>query len=188
MRLPTAESTFEERLRAADEALRAGRAQTAEHWLRALTTEAPADLNCRWLLGVALLDRGKNAESIVTFEGVLRGAPEFKNARVDLARAYRSADRVAEARDQVRRVLERQPHHALAWLAYGDALPQDHRAGKSAKLDRHRRGRGAAAAAGGSARGLRAGGAIEAGGSAIAHVDRPCPQDPGPPRRERGRL
>ena len=122
MRLPTAESTFEERLRAADAALRAGRAQTAEHWLRTLNAESPTDLNCRWLLGVALLDRGKSAEGIVTLEAVLRSAPEFESARVDLARSYRSAGRVAEARDQVRRVLERQPHHALAWLAYGDAL------------------------------------------------------------------
>ncbi|MGH8252990.1 MAG: tetratricopeptide repeat protein, partial [Steroidobacteraceae bacterium] len=84
---------FDERLRAADAALRTGRARTAEQALRALSAEAPADLNCQWLLGIALLDLGRPADSVAILEAVLRAAPSFANARVDLARAYRAAGR-----------------------------------------------------------------------------------------------
>ncbi len=49
-------------------------------------------------------------------------APEFASARVDLARAYRRAGRAAQAREEVRRVLQKEPHHHGAWLAYGDVL------------------------------------------------------------------
>ncbi len=122
MNAPTQQAGFEERLRAADTALRTGRARTAEQALRALAAEAPSDLNCRWLLGVALLDQGKFADSTGLLEGVLRAAPEFGNVRVDLARSYRAAGRAADAREQLRAVLRQQPHHPLAWLAYGDVL------------------------------------------------------------------
>jgi tetratricopeptide (TPR) repeat protein len=122
MNAPTQRSGYEERLRAAHAALRAGRAQTAEHWLRALSVESPADPNCRWLLAVALLDQGKSAECSALLESVLQAAPRFADARVDLARCYRSVGRLAEAREQLRRVLEQHPHHGLAWLAYGDVL------------------------------------------------------------------
>lgn len=115
-------SIFEQRLRAAHAALRAGRAQTAERSLRALDLECPGDVNCGWLLGAACLYQDKTAESIETLEGVVLRAPDFAHAQVDLARAYRGGGRIAEAREQVRRVLERQPHHSLAWLAYGDVL------------------------------------------------------------------
>ena len=64
----------------------------------------------------------KVAASVATLERVLATAPDFDHARVDLARAYRSAGEAARARDEVRRVLQRSPHHPLAWLAYGDAL------------------------------------------------------------------
>ena len=122
MKMTRPASTYEQRLRAADAALRSGRAQTAEQWLRALTVEAPADLNSRWLLGVALLDQGKLSDSTAMFESVLHSAPDFANARIDLARSFRGAGRVAEAREQLRAVLGQHPHHPLAWLAYGDVL------------------------------------------------------------------
>jgi tetratricopeptide (TPR) repeat protein len=41
---------------------------------------------------------------------------------VDLARAYRGDGQAAKAREEVRQVLEKLPHHHFAWLAYGDAL------------------------------------------------------------------
>jgi tetratricopeptide (TPR) repeat protein len=69
-----------------------------------------------------LLAQSKIAESIATLEGVLTRVPDFAHARVELARAYRRDGRAAQAREEVRRVLERTPHHHLAWLAYGDAL------------------------------------------------------------------
>lgn len=55
-------------------------------------------------------------------ERALDRAPQFAEARVDLARARRSAGDPAAARAQVRRVLEVLPQHHRAWLAYGDAL------------------------------------------------------------------
>jgi tetratricopeptide (TPR) repeat protein len=115
-------ATFEESRRQAHAALRAGRAATAERMLRALEAQFPGEVNCLWLLGVALLDQDKVAESIATLERVLSRAPDFANARVDLARAYRRDGRAAQAREEVRRVLEKYPHHPRAWLAYGDAL------------------------------------------------------------------
>jgi tetratricopeptide (TPR) repeat protein len=115
-------ATFEESRRQALAALRAGRAATAERMLRALEAQFPGEVNCLWLLGVALLDQGKVPESISTLERVLTRAPDFANARVDLARAYRRDGRVAQAREEVRRVLEQYPYHPRAWLAYGDAL------------------------------------------------------------------
>jgi predicted Zn-dependent protease len=103
-------------------ALREGRAATAERMLRALEARFPGEVNCLWLIGAALLDQNKIAESVATLERVLAAAPNFSNARVDLARAYRRAGRAAQARQEVRRVLQQTPHHHRAWLAYGDAL------------------------------------------------------------------
>jgi tetratricopeptide (TPR) repeat protein len=115
-------AAFEESRRRAQAALRAGQAATAERMLRALEAQFPAEVNCQWLLGVALLDQDKVAESLATLERLLARAPDFAGARVDLARAYRRAGRAGEAREEVRRVLQQQPHHHRAWLAYGDAL------------------------------------------------------------------
>src|SRR6202171_3827558 len=122
MTAPTPPSTFEENLRQAHAALRAGRAATAERWLRALEAQSPGETNCLWLLGAALLAQDKIPQSITTLEHVLARVPGFAQARVDLARAYRRDGRASRAREEVRRVLEKMPHHHLAWLAYGDAL------------------------------------------------------------------
>ena len=122
MNAPNPPTAFEEARRQAHAALRAGRAATAERWLRALLARAPDEVNCQWLLGVALLDQGRAEESLATLQRVLARAPDFAHARVDLARAYRSAGRAAQAREEVRRVLDSHPHHHRAWLAYGDAL------------------------------------------------------------------
>jgi tetratricopeptide (TPR) repeat protein len=118
----TAQAAFEEARRQAQAALRAGRAASAERALRGLLARAPGEVNCEWLLGVALLEQDKTQEGLALLERVLSRAPDFAQARVDLARAYRSAGRSAEARTEVRRVLEVQPHHHRAWLAYGDIL------------------------------------------------------------------
>jgi tetratricopeptide (TPR) repeat protein len=103
-------------------ALRAGRAATAERRLRALLTHQPAEPNGLWLLGASLLQQNKTPESLAVLEPLLVRLPDFAHARVDLARAYRRNGRAAQAREEVRRVLEKVPHHPLAWLAYGDAL------------------------------------------------------------------
>jgi tetratricopeptide (TPR) repeat protein len=122
MTAPRPNVTFEEGLRQAHAALRAGRAGTAERWLRTLEAQVPGEVNCLWLLGAALLEQNNILESIATLEAVLARVPDFAHARVELARAYRRAGRVAQAREEVRRVLEKVPHHHRAWLAYGDAL------------------------------------------------------------------
>ncbi len=122
MNADTSSAAFAQQRHRAHLALRAGQAATAEAWLRALEAQVPGEVNCLWLLGVALLDQGKITESIGTLERVLAGAADFANARVDLARAYRRNGRPAEARTQVRRVLEEMPQHHRAWLAYGDVL------------------------------------------------------------------
>ena len=122
MNAPPAQAAFEQARRQAHAALRAGRAASAERALRGLLERAPGEVNCAWLLGVALLEQDKTAEGIAVLERVLAQAPDFAHARADLARAYRQAGRVAEARAEVRRVLEAQPHHHRAWLTYGDIL------------------------------------------------------------------
>jgi tetratricopeptide (TPR) repeat protein len=122
MSAPGNNADFEDAVRHAHMALRAGRAASAERGLRALAGQSPGDLNCRWLLGVALLDQERIADSIATLEAVLAAAPGFAQARVDLARACRSGGQAARARELVRQVLEQLPRHHLAWLAYGDAL------------------------------------------------------------------
>ena len=122
MTAPRAEASFEQGLHQAHAALRAGRAATAERWLRALEARHPGEVNCLWLLGAALLAQEQIPESIAMLEEVLRRAPDFAHARVDLARAYRCAGQPLRSREEVRRVLEKEPRHPLAWLAYGDAL------------------------------------------------------------------
>jgi tetratricopeptide (TPR) repeat protein len=122
MNAPSRSDTFHERLRRAHTALRAGQVASAEGALRALAAERPRDVNCLWLLGAALLARDQPSAATETLERALAAAPEFAEARIDLARAYRSAGDAARAREEVRRVLEREPHHHRAWLAYGDAL------------------------------------------------------------------
>ena len=122
MNAPQPNAILADSLRQAHAALRAGRAATAEQWLRSLDARFPGEVNCQWLLGAALLHQDRVPDSITMLEGVLVREPDFAHARVDLARAYRRDGRAARAREELRRVLEKVPHHPLAWLAYGDVL------------------------------------------------------------------
>src|SRR5258708_21665419 len=119
MTAPRPQAAFEESLRQAHAALRAGRAATAERRLRTLQAQFPGEPNCLWLLGAALLEQNKIPESIATLEALLTRVPDFAQARVDLARAYRSDGRAARAREEVRRVVRKIPHHHPPWPAYG---------------------------------------------------------------------
>jgi tetratricopeptide (TPR) repeat protein len=103
-------------------ALRAGRAQTAERQLRAIQARAPGDVNSLRLLGVALLDQDKVPAAIETLERAVSIAPQFWQARTDLARAHRSAGRLQEAREELQRIVAAVPALYAAWLAYGDVL------------------------------------------------------------------
>jgi tetratricopeptide (TPR) repeat protein len=122
MAATNAGTSYHERLSRAKAMLRVGKAASAEKGLRTLQAESPGDVDCLWLLGVALLDQSRIEESVALLEGALQSAPGFAEARVDLARALRRAGRAAQAREEVRRVLEEVPHHHRAWLAYGDVL------------------------------------------------------------------
>jgi tetratricopeptide (TPR) repeat protein len=103
-------------------ALRAGRAQTAERQLRAIQARAPGDVNSLRLLGVALLDQDKVPAAVETLERAVSMAPQFWQARTDLARAYRGAGRLEAAREELQRVVAAAPALQSAWLAYGDLL------------------------------------------------------------------
>ena len=122
MSTPIPSASFDERVRRAHLALRAGQAASSERALRTLVAERPGDSHCLWLLGAALLAQGQAAAALETLVRALAVAPEFAEARVDLARAYRGAGDPGRSREEVRRVLQHQPHHHRAWLAYGDAL------------------------------------------------------------------
>jgi predicted Zn-dependent protease len=104
------------------EALRAGRAQTAEQGLRAIREAAPGEVNSLRLLGVALLDQDKVDEAVAALERVMASAPAFWCARTDLARAYRAAGRPEAARAELKQVVAAAPELDAAWLAYGDVL------------------------------------------------------------------
>lgn len=121
MQSPTPPNSFEARRATAHGALRAGSAVTAERWLRQLLSERH-DVNCAWLLAVALLDQQRTAESLALLERILASHPDFAEARIDLARALRATGQLEPARAALRHVLERTPHHHRAWLAYGDVL------------------------------------------------------------------
>jgi tetratricopeptide (TPR) repeat protein len=115
-------TSFAASLHRAHAALRAGRAATAETWLRALEAQRPGDVRCLWLLGVALLDQDRVPESVAMLERARGSAGDFDEVSVDLARAWRRAGNLAGARAALRQVLEKSPHHHRAWLAYGDVL------------------------------------------------------------------
>ncbi len=109
-------------LERAHAALRAGQAASAERLLRALAQDYPQDPNLQWLLGAALLYQDQATAAFTLLAPLVERFPQFMSARVELARALRADGRPQEAREQVRRVLEKNPRHHRGWMAYGDAL------------------------------------------------------------------
>ena len=78
--------------------------------------------NSLHLLGAALLYQGKVTEAIEVLERASGSRPNFWQARTDLARAYRAAERREEAREELKRIVAAAPLLESAWLAYGDVL------------------------------------------------------------------
>jgi len=103
-------------------ALRAGRAASAEHELESIQRRAPGEVNSLRLLGAAQLAQDKVLPAVANLETAVAAAPQFVHARVDLARAYRGAGRLQDAREQLKGALRTHPTLNLAWLAYGDVL------------------------------------------------------------------
>jgi tetratricopeptide (TPR) repeat protein len=122
MAAPGSQATFEDRLRQAALALRAGRVATAERWLREFEAHRPGDARVRWLTGSALLAQNRIDAAISILEKVIAAHPQLWAARTDLARAYRAGGRLEDARQQVRAVLADSPREQAAWLTYGDVL------------------------------------------------------------------
>ena len=102
--------------------LKTGRAATAEKQLRAIQAAGPGEVSSLHLLGVALLYQDKVGEAIESLERAVALRPNFWQARTDLARAYRAAERRDEARAELKRVVAASPLLEGAWLAYGDVL------------------------------------------------------------------
>ena len=102
--------------------LKTGRAATAEQTLRAIQAAEPGEVKSLHLLGAALLYQDKATEAIEVLERAVASRPDFWQARTDLARAYRTAGRRAEARKELKRVVAAAPMLESAWLAYGDVL------------------------------------------------------------------
>ena len=102
--------------------LRLGRAAAAERQLRAIQARVPGEVNSLRLLGVALLDQDKVPPAIETLERAVAAAPQYWEARTDLARAYRRAGRLQAAKEELQRVVAAAPALDAAWLAYGDVL------------------------------------------------------------------
>jgi tetratricopeptide (TPR) repeat protein len=102
--------------------LRAGDARGAELRLRTLQSAAPHDIERSRLLAVALLMQDNASEALDALERLLVEAPEFLQARIDLARACRKVQRADRAYTELRRVLRQDPSLHLAWLALGDVL------------------------------------------------------------------
>jgi tetratricopeptide (TPR) repeat protein len=104
--------------------LRIGRAASAERVLRDIQAAAPGEINSLRLLGVALLDQDKASDALLALEQVTAAAPEFWAARADLARAYRRAGRLEQARRELSRTVSAAPALESTWLAYGGCLPK----------------------------------------------------------------
>src|SRR6202789_3944389 len=102
--------------------LRAGRFASAEQQLRAIQASAPGDVNSSRLLGAALLAQDKVQPALEILERTVAAAPQFWQARTDLARALRAAGRWEEARAALRQVVEAAPNLDAASRGYGDVL------------------------------------------------------------------
>jgi tetratricopeptide (TPR) repeat protein len=119
---PPSRSAIGEDLAQALAMVRAGRFASAELKLRAIQAAAPGEVNSSRLLGAALLAQDKVQPAIDILERTVAAAPQFWQARTDLARALRAAGRFEEARAALRQVVEAAPNLDTAWLAYGDVL------------------------------------------------------------------
>jgi len=102
--------------------LERGDAVAAERELREMQRRWPGEVNSRRVLALALLAQGNNAEGIGLLEAVLAAAPDFANAMVDLAKAYRAQGRLQAAAELLRKALEQDGTLHEGWRLCGDLL------------------------------------------------------------------
>jgi len=102
--------------------LEGGDAVAAERELREMQRRWPGEVNTRRVLGLALLAQGHNAEGIGLLEAVLAAAPDFANAMVDLAKAYRLQGRLQAAAELLHKALQRDGMLHDGWRLFADLL------------------------------------------------------------------
>jgi tetratricopeptide (TPR) repeat protein len=113
---------FQEAYTRAVALLERGDAATAERELREIQRRWPGEINSQRVLGLSLLARGNNSEGIALLEAVIAAAPEFANAKVDLARAYRAQGRLQPAAELLRKALQQDAGLHDGWRLFGDLL------------------------------------------------------------------
>jgi tetratricopeptide (TPR) repeat protein len=113
---------FQEAYRRAVALLERGDAAAAERELREIQRRWPGEINSQRVLGLSLLAQGNNSEGIALLEAVIAAAPDFANARVDLARAYRVQGRLQPAAELLRKALEQDARLHDGWRLFGDLL------------------------------------------------------------------
>jgi tetratricopeptide (TPR) repeat protein len=102
--------------------LERGDAIAAERELRKIQGRWPGEVNSQRVLGLSLLAQGRNSEGIGLLEAALAAAPDFANAMVDLARAYRVQGRLQPALVLLRRALAQDGTLHDGWRLFGDLL------------------------------------------------------------------
>jgi tetratricopeptide (TPR) repeat protein len=113
---------FQEAYTRAVALLERGDAAAAEREVREIQRRWPGEINSQRVLGLSLLAQGNNSQGIALLEAVIAAAPDFANAKVDLARAYRVQGRLQPAAELLRKALEQDGSLHDAWRLLGDLL------------------------------------------------------------------
>ena len=108
-------------LRAAAEALKAGRPREAEYLAAEVLKANAGSLPALQLLGTALLTQGRGKDAIEPLE---RAARQSRDAETEtrLAIALRQSGRAEEARERLERAVKRKPPFPPAFLELGSLL------------------------------------------------------------------
>src|SRR5271167_2333521 len=96
---------FQEAYTRAVALLERGDAAAAERELREIQRRWPGEINSQRVLGLSLLAQGNNSGGIALLEAAIAAAPDFANAKLDLARAYRVQGRLQSAAELLRKAL-----------------------------------------------------------------------------------
>jgi len=113
---------FQEAYTRAVALLERGDAAAAEREVREIQRRWPGEINSQRVLGLSLLAQGNNSQGIALLEAVIAAAPDFANAKVDLARAYRAQGRLQPAAELLRKALQQDGSLHDGWRLLGDLL------------------------------------------------------------------
>ena len=110
------------RLAVAGEHLRAGRARECEHICRELMAKNADDVNAMRLLAKVAGEAGRWGEAGRLLARVLELAPDFDDARLDLAQVFKQQDRMEEAVACTAAAIARSPRNAYAHYLHASML------------------------------------------------------------------